>query len=107
MFRSPPLRRSAAVLLAATALTLAAPMSAGTAHADDPQEYLCVEVVADGDALTQASGCVGGPTDYTGPATVTDFFTDRKWACEEITTETDPDQDDPDFSRITATSGCA
>jgi hypothetical protein len=98
--------KRAVFLFGATTLT-AGLMSTGTAHADDPaEEYLCADVTVEDDHLTQAAGCVGGPVDYTGPANVTAFLGEEEWICESVTTEVDPDQDDPKFSRITETTNC-
>ncbi|MFD9374197.1 hypothetical protein ACFWBH_01435 [Streptomyces sp. NPDC059999] len=106
MLLAPTLRR-AALLIGATTTALTITSATGLAHAADPQEYLCADVVTDVDGIpAQASGCVGGPSDYTGPAIIADFITENEWTCDSITTEADPDEDDPDVFRITQTSGC-
>ncbi|GLZ42234.1 hypothetical protein [Actinokineospora sp. NBRC 105648] len=106
MLDVPSFARAAARLGVAVALVAIPVSAAGLAHAQEPVEYLCGEVVTDNDLLTAASQCVGGPTDYDGPATVVDFLEGVVWSCDRVVTEVDPNVDDPDFSRITETENC-
>ncbi|MFD4396865.1 hypothetical protein [Kitasatospora sp. NPDC058478] len=94
-----------ALALAALALALACgPATAHAAPAEEDVVFDCFTMVED-DGLAEASACLDGPADYTGPATVHSFYTGQSWTCESVQSTVAADQDDPEITDIT-TSGC-